>query len=194
MKSCRNIHHQENHPSINPAPQLLNQYSSLVISEECMATALPCLSCPDPHLLEKPQESESGVWKRMSLNPASLFFSKWRPFEGAQRLHLTLRLSFSFLFFAEILSHLLPTLHFHSGHCSQEVKRMTWFGEVPRLPFALNFPGLFHMGEMSVVWFLRRRGGFSKIATCTSLHVSAAHTKPGEIDCNSKQKRENMTR
>lgn len=99
MKSCRNIHHQENHPSINPAPQLLNQYSSLVISEECMATALPCLSCPDPHLLEKPQESESGVWKRMSLNPASLFFSKWRPFEGAQHLHLTLRLSFSFLFF-----------------------------------------------------------------------------------------------
>lgn len=68
MKSCRNIHHQENHPSINPAPQLLNQYSSLVISEECMATALPCLSCPDPHLLEKPQESESGVWKRMSFS------------------------------------------------------------------------------------------------------------------------------
>lgn len=194
MKSCRNIHHQENHPSINPAPQLLNQYSSLVISEECMATALPCLSCPDPHLLEKPQESESGVWKRMSLT--QLLSSS--PNEGHSRVPSVFTspcgFLFLFFFFAEILSHLLPTLHFHSGHCSQEVKRMTWFGEVPRLPFALNFPGLFHMGEMSVVWFLRRRRGFSKIATCTSLHVSAAHTKPGEIDCNSKQKRENMTR
>lgn len=162
MKSCRNIHHQENHPSINPAPQLLNQYCSLVISQECMATALPCLSCPDPHLLEKPQESESGVWKRMSLNPASLFFSKWRPFEGAQHLHLTLQLYFSFLFFfcgdslSPALHTALPLTSLLSGDKKNDL--IWWsspFAIRPELPRA--FP---HGRNVSCLIFEKEEGLF----------------------------------
>lgn len=109
MKSCRNIHHQENHPSINPAPQLLNQYSSLVISEECMATALPCLSCPDPHLLEKPQESESGCgsgWASTQLLSSS-------PNEGHSRVPsvFTSPCGFLFLFFFFCGDSLSPAPH-----------------------------------------------------------------------------------
>lgn len=154
---------------------------------------LSVMSWP-PFVRETPGEREQGV-EADEPQPSFSLLLQMKAIRGcpASSPHLAAFFLFSF-FFAEILSHLLSTLHFHSGHCSQEIKRMTWFGEVPRLPFTLNFPGLFHMGEMSVVWFLRRRRGFSKIATCTSLHVSAAHTKPGEIDCNSKQKRENMTR
>lgn len=63
---------------------------------------------------------------------------------------------------------------------------MTRISEVPPAPFN-NQP------KRNVPQPKKKNLSF-KITTCTSLHVSAAQSKSGEIDCNSKQKRENVTR
>lgn len=74
---------------------------------------------------------------------------------------------------------------------TKRTEKVTWFSQVSTRPFALYVPRkIWHFVKKKP----QNRSVICEITTCTSLHVSAAQSMVGEIDCNSKLERENMTR